>query len=143
MVINNFMMTRSYYRAAHYIQIILALLVCVGFPAVGKATDESGLYQALHYISCQQYTEDRKQPPHTGRNAADEIYISGWLSAYNYLVANTYDITPNHDVNVVMGWMDKFCVDNPTKGVEAGLLQFTSAAYPTRMQRYVAPVKPR
>lgn len=116
----------------------LLLPLCMAFPSAGKATDENGLYQALHYISCQQYIEDRKQPPHTGRNAADEIYISGWLTAYNYLVANTYDITPNHDVNVVMNWLDTFCANNTAKGIEAGLLQFTNEAYPTRMQRYTA-----
>lgn len=129
------MMTGSYYR------LLLALLPMLCLPFAAKATDEHGLYQAMHYISCVQYSEDRKQPVHTGRNAADEIYVSGWLSAYNYLVASTYDITPNHDVNVVLGWLDKFCTENPAKGIEAGLLQFTNEVYPTRMQSYGAATK--
>lgn len=124
------MTTRRYYISA------LALLVLFLLPVPAKATDEHGLYQALHYISCLQYTDDRKLPAHTGRNAADEIYISGWLSAYNYLVASTYDITPNHDINIVMGWLDHYCAENPGKGVEAGLLQFTNEVYSTRMQSY-------
>ena len=103
------------------------------------ASDEKGLYQTLNFISCPQYAEDRKVPLHSGRNAADEISLSGWLSAYNYLVPNTYDIVPAHDIMKVLEWMDKFCKENPTKNVESGLLQFTSEAYPSRMERFVDP----
>ena len=101
-----------------------------------RAADSKGLYQTLNYISCLQYTDDRKLPLHTGRNAADEIYISGWLSAYNYLMPNTYDVVPGHDITRVMTWMDAFCKSKPDKSVEAALVQFTSENYPGRLQSY-------
>ncbi len=119
--------------------LLVPVLAVVSMPAY--AADERGLYQALNYISCAQYEQDRKLPLHTGRNAADEIYLSGWLTAYNYLTPSTYDIVPNHDIMKVMEWLDGYCKANPTKGVEAGLLQFASDFYPTRTQRYAAPAK--
>lgn len=126
-------------------KLLLQLCLCLAFAAgsisPANASDERGLYQALNYISCAQYEQDRKLPLHTGRNAADEIYLSGWLTAYNYLTPSTYDIVPNHDIMKVMEWLDGYCKANPTKGIEAGLLQFASDFYPTRTQRYAAPQK--
>ena len=104
-----------------------------------RAADDKGLYQTLNYISCAQYTEDRKLPLHTGRNAADEIYVSGWLSAYNYLTPNTYDIVPEHDIVKVLEWIDTFCKANPDKSAEAALLQFSSDQYPARTKNYPKP----
>ncbi len=115
---------------------LLALLITAFSSYSAIAADEKGLYQTLNYISCPQYSEDRKLPLHNGRNAADELYISGWLSGYNYLTPNTYDIVPGHDVMKVMEWLDSFCQVNTSKSVESGLLQFTSDNYPTRMQVY-------
>ena len=106
-----------------------------------RAADDKGLYQTLNYISCAQYVEDRKLPLHTGRNAADEIYVSGWLSAYNYLTPNTYDIVPEHDIMKVLEWIDTFCKANPDKSAEAALLQFSSDHYPDRTQNYPKPAK--
>lgn len=114
------------------ITLVLSLLLA----APAHAADDKGLYQTLNYISCAQYAEDRKLPVHTGRNAADELYMSGWLSGYNYLTPNTYDVVPGHDIMKVMEWMDKFCKDAPGKSVEAGLLQFTGDSYPSRVQAY-------
>lgn len=119
----------------------LSALAFTGLAAPARAADSKGLYQTLFYISCESYLQDRKEPAGTGRNAVDQIYVSGWLSAYNYLTPNTYDILPNHNVASALQWMDKFCADNPKKSVEAGLLQLTDELYPNRIQNYVPPEK--
>lgn len=126
-------------RTQNYFRLIAVLFAFTVIPA--HAADDKGLYQTLNYISCAQYIEDRKLPLHTGRNAADEIYVSGWLSAYNYLTPNTYDVVPGHDIMKVLEWMDTFCKDNSDKSVEAGLLQFSSDSYPDRVQHYPKPAK--
>jgi len=77
------------------------------FPAL--ASDDHGLYQTMHFISCEAYIKDRKQPVNTGMNAVDTIYVAGWLSGYNYVLPNTYDIVPNNNLGSVMLWLDKFC----------------------------------
>ena len=100
------------------------------------AADDQGLYQTLHFISCEAYVKDRKEPVNTGMNAVDTIYVSGWLSGYNYLTPNTYDIIPNHNINMVMSWLDNFCKNNPQKNIEAGLLNLTDDLYPNRMKSY-------
>jgi hypothetical protein len=110
--------------------------------APAQAADSKGLYQTLFYVSCETYMQDRKEPVGTGRNAVDQIYVSGWLSAYNYLTPNTYDILPNHNVASALQWLDKFCAENPKKSVEAGLLQLTDELYPNRIQNYVPPPQP-
>jgi len=118
---------------------VTAAFVWFALPA--KAADEKGLYQTMHLITCENYVADRKIPAHTDMNAIDEIYVAGWLSAFNYLTPNTHDITPQHDVNLVLADLDKFCAQNPKSNIEAGLLELTSDYYPTRMQNYVAPKK--
>jgi hypothetical protein len=124
-------------KVFHPIRLFLVLPVFLASDQ-SNAADNAGLYQALNYVSCQQYEQDRKLPVHSGRNAADEIYLSGWLSAYNYLTPNTYDIVPNHDIMKVMEWLDGYCKANPTKGLEAGLLQFVNDFYTTRTKQYIA-----
>ena len=107
--------------------------------APAMAADEKGLYQTLHYISCEAYAKDRTEPVNTGMNAVDMIYVSGWLSGYNYLTPNTYDIIPNHDIGTVMAWLDNFCKDNPKSNIEIALLRLTDDLYPKRVQVYKAP----
>lgn len=98
------------------------------------AGDDKGLYQTYYYISCSTYVQDRKEPINTGKNAVDKIYVSGWLSGYNYLTPNTYSIIPNGDMDMVMVWLDRYCAKYPTKNIEAGLLQLSDEQYPTRLE---------
>jgi hypothetical protein len=114
---------------------IAALLSATSFPAV--AADSTGQYQTLYYISCAQYAADRKEPVNTGHNAIDKIYVSGWLSGYNYLTPNTFNVlSPGQTVDEVMQWLDAFCAKYPDKSVEAGLLTLTDDFYPTRVQEH-------
>ena len=115
---------------------IATFLLTIGFAVPGKAVDGKGLYQTLHYISCAAYIQDRKDLISTG---VDQVYISGWLSAYNYLTPNTYDILPESNISMAVQWLDKFCAENPLKSIEAGLLQLTDELYPKRIQNYTAP----
>lgn len=121
------------YRQLFSYSLLSALgALCASLPA--HAADSKGLYQTLYYISCATYTQDRKEPENSGKNAVDKIYVSGWLSGYNYLTPNTFDIIPNHNVDMVLLWLDQYCGKNPDKSVEAGLLQLTDELYPERVK---------
>jgi hypothetical protein len=119
----------------------IALLCLFGLASSSplKAADRAGLYQSHHFVSCLQYSEDRKLPAHVGRNAADELFVSGWLTAFNYLTPDTYDIVPAHDISGVMQWLDGYCRANPARGIESGLLQFTADFYAARQPYFNAP----
>lgn len=99
-----------------------------------QAADSKGLYQTLYYIPCSSYVQDRKEPENSGHNAVDKIYVSGWLSGYNYLTPNTFDILPDHNIDGVMKWLDAYCAKKPAGSLEAGLLQLTDELYPNRVQ---------
>jgi hypothetical protein len=109
-------------------------LMCTALPLRGQAADSKGLYQTLYYIPCSTYAEDRKEPENSGKNAVDKIYVSGWLSGYNYLTPNTFDIAPDHNVDKALEWLDGFCAKKPQSSLEAGLLQLTDELYPNRMK---------
>ena len=124
---------------------LLRLISALGLAALtggsALASDSQGLYQTLYFVPCTTYAEHRKEPAGTGNNALDQVYVVGWLSGYNYLTPNTYDILPNHNVPGVMQWLDEFCAKNPTKSVDAGLLQLTAELYPLRTQAFVPPTQ--
>ncbi|MBY0406468.1 MAG: hypothetical protein K2Q01_02160 [Rickettsiales bacterium] len=107
-------------------------------PLPAQAADSSGQYQTLYYISCADYAAHRKEPVNTGLNAVDKIYVSGWLSGYNYLTPNTFNILSQQNVDGVMEWLDAYCKKYPTRSVEAALLQLTDDLYPTRVQEHPA-----
>lgn len=109
-------------------------LAALCLPITAWAADNKGTYQTLYYISCADYAKDRQEPMNTGKNAVDKIYVSGWLTGYNYLTPNTFDIIPNHNVDMVMQWLDEYCVKHPAKSIESGLLQLTDELYPDRVK---------
>jgi len=104
------------------------------FSAPIMAADEHGLYQTSHFISCENYAKNRKSPGGNTLNSLDAIYVSGWISSYNFLTPNTYDIIPNQNMDTVMKWLDDFCKSNPKLNIEIGLIKLTDDLYPQRIQ---------
>jgi hypothetical protein len=129
------MMTCFTHRTFRAATLLLAA-AAVSAPLPAKAADDKGLYQTLYFVSCATYAKDRKEPENTGKNAVDKIYVSGWLTGFNYLTPNTYDIIPNHNVDMVLQWLDQYCAKSPEKNLEAGLLQLTDTLYPDRVKNF-------
>ena len=129
---------RNSYRLLRNIAIpVIASIALYTIPV--QAADEHGMYQTLHLITCESYVKDRKEPVDTGMNAVDTIYVAGWLSGYNYLTPNTYQIIPNNNLGAVMTWLDEFCKVNPTSNIEVALLKLTDDLYPKRIQSLPKP----
>jgi len=118
---------------------ILAILATAAFCPPAMAVDAHGLYQTFHLITCEAYAKDRKQPANTGMNAIDAIYVSGCLSAYNYLTPNNYQIVPSNNIGAVMQWLDEFCKNNPKSNIEIAMLKLTDDLYPHRVQELKDP----
>lgn len=121
-------------------RILIAALGVAGSLASGAmAADSQGLYQTLYFVPCPTYAEHRKEPAGTGNNALDQVYIMGWLSGFNYLTPNTYDILPGHNLPAVMQWLDEYCAKNPKKSVDSALLELTGELYPNRIKDFAPP----
>lgn len=58
-------------------------------------------------------------------------YVAGWLTAYNALTPDTYDILPNGNDGAMI-WLNNFCTANPLELLETGLNQLVIEAYPNR-----------
>lgn len=116
----------------------MTALPCLSFGAA-QAADSRGMYQTLYYLSCESYVQHRKEPAATGNNAIAQIYVSGWMTGFNYLTPNTYNILSKDSVLDIMKQVDAYCAKNPKMNVDAALLQITSELYPTRIKEFVQP----
>jgi len=58
-------------------------------------------------------------------------WTGGFLSAYNYMADDTYDITGLN--NKWDGWIAEFCRMNPHVNLVKAVAAYTDAAYPTRL----------
>jgi hypothetical protein len=122
---------------------LLATGVCLGLGLSSQgalASDSKGMYQTLYYIPCESYIQHRKEPPNTGNNAIAKIYVSGWLSGYNYVTPQTYNILSDMGSDDVLEWIDDYCAKNTGQNLDAALLQLTKEKYDTRLQEFSQPV---
>jgi len=60
-------------------------------------------------------------------------YVLGWLSAFNALTPDTFNIVPT-GANGAMLWLNNYCAKNPLKNLDAGLQALVEEAYPSRQQ---------
>ena len=72
--------------------------------------------------SCGEYADDRKEPPQTGRNGADQFYVAGWLSAANLYQPGKMFLADG-DVPSAMLWLDNYCKASPFSSLQAGLME--------------------
>jgi hypothetical protein len=93
----------------------VALLAIEAFGA-----DAEGKYSISSRTSCGKYIEERKQI--SGVHYAQTSYwVSGYITAYNAWMPDTYDITGDTDQASVMLWLENWCKANPLKNVSNGM----------------------
>ena len=78
-----------------------------------RAADESGEFRAFGagLLSCQRWLDDRRE-----RNpSADqsEMWVAGYLTAYNEFVHRNRDIIHPYDGAYVLKWLDDYCRKRP------------------------------
>ena len=76
----------------------------------------------FNVTTCGQYADDRKEPPHAGMNAVDQMYVGGWLSAAN-LYQPGQMFLEDGDIPSAMLWLDNYCKANPFSSLQAGLIE--------------------
>jgi hypothetical protein len=102
---------------------IALLVVTVGVPKI-LATDVKGRFYAFGagQKSCDVYIQFRdkrmkdftpEQYEITGRIVRH--WVAGFLTAHNYYVTDTYDVTGRTSFEELLGWLEKHCRENPDK----------------------------
>jgi hypothetical protein len=59
-------------------------------------------------------------------------WITGFLTAYNWLTPDTYDIAPQYNANGLKRFMDLYCGQNPKRRIIEAALAFVSAIHEKR-----------
>ncbi|MGH6960804.1 MAG: hypothetical protein ACREE7_09990 [Dongiaceae bacterium] len=59
-------------------------------------------------------------------------WLQGFLTAYNYLQPQTYEIAPGIKTNGLLRYMDLYCGKNPTNRVVDGAVTYVAQVYAKR-----------
>lgn len=104
------------------------LLLCHG----AWAKDISGEY-AVHGVGgepCAQYLGARESGG--GMLLEYEIWLSGYFSAFNLIVSNTYSIMGDRDMEHFLAALDEYCTQQPGDLFISALTTITMAVFPER-----------
>lgn len=113
--------------AATIVATAAAALLVVGAPPT-MAADAQSTYKlrGLGALSCARYLEDRRGDPKGSEAYAH--WFTGYLTAYNYLQAQTFDIAPSHDAQALLTYLDLYCAENPNVLIGVAAQRFVSAS---------------
>lgn len=79
---------------------------------------------------CANFTAARRGNP--GKEYDYRLFISGYFSAFNVIVPNTYDIMGGKDMDELVRWMDDYCAARPNELFVNAVAQLTVAMYELR-----------
>lgn len=97
--------------------IALATLLMASMSCAAADADNKYAVWGEGQTSCHSYNQAR---------AADDIghfkpFITGYITAYNAFVPDTYNVTGNAGIDEVIGRLDGYCQEKQTDGFEAAL----------------------
>jgi hypothetical protein len=113
--------------------LVIALLGTLLCPLSTLAADKDGNYAVwgMGSKSCFHYTQAQGQP---GAEAYRE-FVMGYLTAYDALSEDTYNIGAGKDLDQVMTWLTDYCAKQQIHGFEQALVAFTVEQHPQRTRR--------
>ena len=93
---------------------IMYLLIFVNLSAMAMDKNSEFAVLGRGTISCGSVIEAYDNKDEVSKLAIEE-WSNGYLTALNYSLSNTYDITGNIDVGGRSQWVLKYCRNNPLK----------------------------
>ena len=109
--------------------IIAFLLLSSMCPA--WSADNTGGYFSRGAQSCGAFLDDWKKGQMLGYSA----WIAGYITAFNRLEPNTYNIAHQDTQGSLLLWMENYCRQNPLKDLDDGMTQLTLELYPRRQRK--------
>ena len=78
-----------------------------------EAADASGEFKVFGsgQLSCQRWLDDRRESNPSA--AQSEMWVAGYLTAYNQFVHKDKDVTHPYDGTFVLKWIDDYCRKRP------------------------------
>ncbi len=106
------------------------LLLLLPFGAQAKDADKRFATYGLGSKSCAVYNANR------GGEAFDDYrtFIHGYLSAFNLIVPENYDILERHSMEEAVDWLDRFCDGYPEENFTNALAYLTEYYYELRAE---------
>ncbi len=107
------------------------------FTADAKDIDGEFVVFSTGAASCGDYLQARR----SGSSSLEPYrqWLSGYLSAFNLIVVNTYDIVGDYQYTQIIDWLDQYCAQNQAVTFVNASAALTITLYPDR--RNLAPNK--
>lgn len=116
---------------------LIIVALCTQQTAVSKDVDGEFVVFGIGTSTCGDYISSRRQG--SGGMEPYRQWLSGYLSAFNLIVVNTYDIMGTNSYQHVIKWLDKFCLANGDESFVNASAALTVSLFPDR--RNLAPSK--
>ena len=112
--------------------IIAVLIIYLSMQGYTHAADRSGNYAiwGKGNKSCFNYLKDRDAE----KDKAYKNYVMGYLTAYNTMTPETYNISGNLRLDDIMAWLDDYCDAKQVHGLEQSLIEFISKHHEKRLR---------
>lgn len=113
----------------HNMKKVCAAILCAGVAAstLCRAADEDDkfLVWGVGGSSCNTYLNARAAGK--ARQESFTSYLMGYLTAYNTLVPDTYDIAGNMKADEMLLWLDGYCDDHKIVSFETAVHDLTAS----------------
>lgn len=113
-------------------QSLIALLMgaALSQPVYAKDIDGEFAVYGVGSKTCAAYLQARAK---SGGLGPYVTWMEAYLSAFNLIVASTYNIAGGRDLDAMLKWTDQYCKDNPDELYVNAIAALTVALYPTRI----------
>jgi len=109
--------------------LVTALTMFISIPVQAKDIDGQFAVFGAGSNSCEAYLKARA----SGRGISAYVtWMEAYLSAFNLIVASTYNIAGTRNLEQMLKWTDGYCKDNPQDLYVNAVAALTVALYPER-----------
>ena len=110
--------------------IVLLSSVTVSAPLLAKDMNQKFATYGKGSESCQVYMEARVE--HGKEMDRFKHFIFGYLSAFNLMIPQNFNILGDHTMNDAFDWLDAYCLKAPDDNITNAVAALTQAYYGQR-----------
>jgi len=109
---------------------LIMLVLSFAITTSATAADSKRVYVTQGVRSCGEWVKNRKIA--SWEDSVMRAWIAGYITAYNLQTPDVKSILGSTDLESVLLWMDKYCQENPLKGLAQGMQVLTDELWPNR-----------